>query len=189
MQRLSLPLAGVAVSLAVLASSAPAVAAPLMPAPAVLTDDQPAADVQTVRDRRGRHTAGTASGGTTASRWASGSVSALRSSAVPLPIAPTDIPIPCALTGPFMSPLTVDAWSPIIAIRPIRIRAATEGRAFRSTIGNAATERNTEQPARARPVLIGSAPCSRRAGRVQGLFGIEAFRRKLNGLRVLSRSP
>jgi hypothetical protein len=55
MQRFSSALAGAAVSFAVLAGSAPAQAAVLMPTPAVLTGDQQAADIQTVGDRRGRH--------------------------------------------------------------------------------------------------------------------------------------
>jgi len=55
MQRLSYAVAGAAVSLALMAVSTPAAAAPLMPTPAVLTDDQPAAGVQNVGDRRGRH--------------------------------------------------------------------------------------------------------------------------------------
>ena len=55
MQRLSFALAGAAVSLAVLAGSAPTEAATFRPAPAVLTGDQPAAAIQAVRDRRGGH--------------------------------------------------------------------------------------------------------------------------------------
>jgi hypothetical protein len=55
MQRISSALAGAAVSLALVASGAPAQATSLQPAPAVMTSDEPAAGIQTVHDRKWRH--------------------------------------------------------------------------------------------------------------------------------------
>ena len=55
MQRFTSVLAGVAVSLAMAAASAPAQATSLRAMPAVLTDDGPTASIQTVHDTRWRH--------------------------------------------------------------------------------------------------------------------------------------
>jgi hypothetical protein len=55
MQRVISVLSGAAVALALVAGSAPAQAASLQPAPAVLTDDGPTAGIQKVEDRRWRH--------------------------------------------------------------------------------------------------------------------------------------
>ena len=55
MQRLSSALTGAAVSLALVASAAPAQAISLQPAPAAISSNQPAADIQTVDHRKWRH--------------------------------------------------------------------------------------------------------------------------------------
>jgi hypothetical protein len=55
MQRFSSLLAGAALSLALLAGLAPSQAAPFRPAPAVITNDAPAAGIEFVRDRHWRH--------------------------------------------------------------------------------------------------------------------------------------